>query len=89
MASLLRVDQLHNRVGLGTITLTDSGQIVSGVTTADGPITLVQQPFYQNVQNVSINFTIESSYNSMSVGPIGINTGITVTISPGATWVIV
>jgi hypothetical protein len=89
MSSVLRVNQLNNRVGLGTITITDQGQTLSGLTTADGPITLVQQPFYQNAQSVSLDFTIESAYNAMSVGPIGINTGITVTISPGATWAVI
>jgi hypothetical protein len=35
MSSVLRVNQLNNRVGLGTITITDQGQTLSGVTTAD------------------------------------------------------
>ena len=88
-ANDLRTNQIRNQVGLGTITLTDTGMSLSGVTTADGPITLVQQPFYQNAQSVSLDFTIQSAYNAMSVGPIGINTGITVTISPGATWAVI
>jgi hypothetical protein len=57
--------------------------------TAAGPFTITQQPFFQNVQGVSTDFTVQSIYNAMSIGPIGINTGVTVVISTGANWVIV
>lgn len=46
-------------------------------------------PFYLNATTVSANFTVPASYNAMSAGPITINTGITVTVSTGSSWVIV
>lgn len=35
MASEVRVNQIQNRSGLGTITVADTGQVLSGVTTVD------------------------------------------------------
>lgn len=45
--------------------------------------------FYENDQTVTADYTIPSTKNAMSAGPITIDTGITVTISTGANWVIV
>ena len=45
--------------------------------------------FYENGQTVTTNYTISTSKNAMSAGPIGIATGITVTIPSGSTWTIV
>jgi hypothetical protein len=35
MSSVIRVNQLNNRVGLGTITITDQGQTLSGISTGE------------------------------------------------------
>jgi hypothetical protein len=48
--------------------------------------------FYLNSQNVTTNYTLPSTplaKNSMSAGPITINTGVTVTIPAGQSWSIV
>jgi hypothetical protein len=45
--------------------------------------------FMQNDVAVTANTTIDTSKNWMSIGPITINSGITVTINSGATWVVV
>ena len=45
--------------------------------------------FYENNQNVTQNYIITPNRNAMSAGPITINTGVTVTIPSGSTWVIV
>jgi hypothetical protein len=45
--------------------------------------------FYENGQTVTTEYTITSSTNAMSAGPITINSGITVTIPSGSTWTIV
>lgn len=45
--------------------------------------------FYENGQTVSTNYTITSTRNAMSAGPVTINTGVTVTIDTGGNWVIV
>lgn len=45
--------------------------------------------FYTNEKVVSGNYTLDSSKNAMTAGPIAINDGVTVTIDEGARWVIV
>lgn len=45
--------------------------------------------FTQNDTAVTANTTIDTSKNWMSIGPITINSGVTVTINSGATWVVV
>jgi len=47
------------------------------------------QIFFENDQTVTTDYTIPSTKNAMSAGPITIDTGISVTISTGANWVIV
>lgn len=42
-----------------------------------------------NSPNVTSNIVISNTYNYMSVGPITINSGITVNVANGARWVIV
>jgi len=49
---------------------------------ADGAIFL-------NPRTIASSTTIPASYNGMSAGPITINTGVTVTVSTGAAWVII
>jgi hypothetical protein len=45
--------------------------------------------FYENDQSVTGDYTLPGNKNAMSTGPITIADGATVTISDGATWVIV
>lgn len=45
--------------------------------------------FLTNDTAVTSNTTIDTSQNWMSIGPITINSGVTVTINNGATWVVV
>jgi hypothetical protein len=42
-----------------------------------------------NANTVAENYTIAATNNGMSAGPITINSGITVTVSSGSTWVVV
>jgi hypothetical protein len=46
-------------------------------------------PFWLNRANVASSYTIPDGYNAMSVGPITINSGVTVTIGTGEAWAIV
>jgi hypothetical protein len=43
---------------------------------------------YENTQTISSNYTMTTNKNGMSVGPITINTGVTVTLPTGSRWVI-
>ena len=68
-----------------------SGGTVSATTVqATGGFTATSAaPFYTNATTVSSNYTVQTNFNAMSAGPITINTGVTVTVSTGSSWVIV
>jgi hypothetical protein len=57
---------------------------VGGGATGGGSDTV----FYENTKTVTTNYTISTSNSAHSVGPITINSGITVTIPSGARWVL-
>ncbi len=44
---------------------------------------------YENSQTVTSNYTITSGKNGFSVGPITIDTGVTVTVPSGSVWTII
>lgn len=44
--------------------------------------------FYENDQTVTTNYTIPTGKNAMTTGPITINSGVSVTVSAGSTWVV-
>ena len=56
------------------------GQIGGGAS-ANGAI-------YENSQSITANYTMTTSYNGESVGPITITSGITVTIPADSRWVV-
>lgn len=60
------------------------GQIGAGATGNGG-----NQVFFENDQTVTSSYTIPSTRNAMTAGPVTINTGVTVTVSTGSTWTVV
>ena len=76
-----------------TITSVASGQVLSyngsawvnaaasGNTTSNG--------LYEHANTISANYSITSGNNAMSAGSMTINSGVTVTVPSGSTWVIV
>ncbi len=44
---------------------------------------------YENSQSITADYTLTANTNGMSAGPITIDSGVTVTIPSGSTWVIV
>lgn len=44
--------------------------------------------FFENDQVVTANYTIPSTKNAMTTGPITVDAGVTVTVSSGARWVV-
>ena len=44
--------------------------------------------FIENDQNVTVSYSISANKNAQSIGPIGINNSIVVTIPNNSTWVI-
>ena len=55
----------------------------------DGSAGVTVPIMYQNSQTITANYTITSSTNAVSAGPITINTGVVVTVPTGSRWVIV
>jgi len=45
--------------------------------------------FYENSQNITTDYSITAGKNAMSAGEITIQPGVTVTVGPGQSWVIV
>lgn len=45
--------------------------------------------FFATPTTIASNFTTTANYNYMSVGPVTVNTGVTVTITTGTVWVVV
>ena len=60
------------------------GSIGGGAAGAGG-----DEVFYENEKNVTTSYSITSSENAMSAGPVTVDSGATVTIPSGSTWVIV
>jgi hypothetical protein len=44
---------------------------------------------YENSQTVTSNYTITTGKNGFSVGPITIDSGVTVTVPSGSVWTII
>ena len=57
--------------------------------TGTGTHTLTTVPNYRNTPNIASDYTVSNTYNEMSIGPININNGVTVTVDNNASWVIV
>jgi len=58
---------------------------VGGGATGGGSDTV----FLENSNTVTTNYTLTTGKNAVSAGPVTINSGITVTVPSGASWVIV
>jgi len=67
--------------GSGTLSWAAAGGGATGGGTDD--------VFYENAQTVTTNYTLTTNKNAMSAGPITINSGVTVTVPSGQSWVIV
>lgn len=45
-------------------------------------------PFMEQINTIAANYTITTNYNAMTIGPVTINTGVSVTIPTGSNWVV-
>ena len=68
--------------GAGVSTWAD---VAAGAPTGGG----TDKVFFENEQTVDTDYTLTSSNNAVSAGPVTVSNGITVTIPAGAAWVIV
>ena len=60
-----------------------------GLTWAEVATGAVNDIFYENGQTVDANYTITSSKNAVSAGPVSIASGVTVTVPSGSRWAVV
>ena len=58
---------------------------VGGGATGGGADTI----FFENGQTVTTNSTLTTNKNAVTAGPITIDSGVTVTIPSGSSWVVV
>jgi hypothetical protein len=77
------------RLGIGSTgqVLTVAGGLPSWAAAPSSNITTLG--LYENSATIAANYTIGTGNNAMSAGPITVNTGVTVTVPTGSTWVIV
>jgi hypothetical protein len=45
--------------------------------------------FYENGQTVTTDYTLSTNKNAVTAGPVTVNSGVTVTIPSGSSWVVV
>jgi hypothetical protein len=45
--------------------------------------------FYTNPKTITANYTLASTSNAMSTGPVTVDSGVTVTIDTGARWIVI
>jgi hypothetical protein len=78
--------------GLSKATLTEGSNIT--ITNGNGTITIAStggggsSVILENQRTISSNYTITDGYNGLSVGPVTINTGVTVTVGTDERWVV-
>lgn len=68
------------------ITLTGGGIATAPITAT---VMRASTPFFEAATTVAADYTISSGYNALSPGPVTINSGVVVTVSPGSVWTIV
>ena len=68
--------------------LLDSANMTFDGTSLSVSVPVASNGIFVNSTTVSANYTIASGYNGYSVGPVTVNSGVTVTISSGQLWLI-
>ena len=78
----------------GTITATLNGNASTATTATNATYTALGTSgsggaIYENVQTIASNYSITAGRNGLSAGPVTVNSGVTVTVPTGSTWVVV
>ena len=74
--------------GQGTTTPTQSANLTFDGTTQTAPIQRASNGIVTNNKTIGTSFTIPSTDNAMSSGPVTLSAGVTVTVSSGSRWVV-
>jgi hypothetical protein len=68
--------------------LVDSSSYTFDGTTETAPIQRASNGIITNNKTIGTSFTIPSTDNAMSSGPVTLSSGVTVTVSSGSRWVV-
>ena len=68
--------------------LVDSSSFTFDGTTQTAPIQRASNGIVTNSKTIATSYTIPSTDNAMSAGPVTINSGVTVTVASGSRWVV-
>jgi hypothetical protein len=74
--------------GQGTTTPNQSSSFTFDGTTQTAPVQRASNGIVTNSKTISASYTIPSTDNAMSAGPVTVNSGQTVTVSSGSRWVV-
>ena len=81
------VDALPSQSGHAGKYLTTDASSASWAT-LDTDANTTTKGLYEHAHTIAANYSITSGNNALTAGPITINTGISVTVPTGSTWVI-
>jgi hypothetical protein len=74
--------------GQGTTTLNQSSSFTFASSTLTAPVVAASNGLHTNSATVSASYSIPSGSNAMSVGPITVASGQSVTVASGQRWVV-
>ena len=74
--------------GQGTTTPNQSANLTFDGTTQSAPVQRASNGIVTNNKTIGTSFTIPSTDNAMSSGPVTLSSGVTVTVSSGSRWVV-
>jgi hypothetical protein len=74
--------------GQGTTTPTQSANLTFDGTTQSAPIQRASNGIVTNNKTIGTSFTIPSTDNATSAGPVTLSSGVVVTVSSGSRWVV-
>ena len=78
-------------VGTSSLTLNGNTNQINGVTISSGIITATNSNslFNSNSSTITSSHTVPENTNSSTIGPVGVDTGVTITVSSGSYWKII
>ena len=74
--------------GQGTTTPNQSANLTFDGTTQSAPVQRASNGIVTNNKTIGTSFTIPSTDNATSAGPVTLSSGVTVTVSSGSRWVV-
>jgi hypothetical protein len=85
-SALTGITSLPDQTGNAGEFLTTDGTTASWATIATGNTT--NKGMWENSNTIDADYTITTNYNAMSIGPLTVASGVTVTIPDDSNWII-